>query len=620
MVCSGNLVRGGGVRTLDRGRAYRNILILESREYWESSGARFDPAKDIVLTYDLGLKYEVERLGGQAFYVDHLVDNSVMQEDNFLIYKFFREWHLNVDGEDIFQYRGVPFGFSFRLEIWNDFVFYARTRICLETLLGLEYEALFVGTSLGLVEATLKEMQLSFIPAPAKEAGDGAIYYFPIHRWMDEKVRFQGVSGIKYRLRDLAGTMQGILMSWVDRLPGWRDSKPAIFIQEYHPTRKLVQRLVQERKVRLVLATFSRSRGWFRYIPVWGSMGKFQGEANTLMQNFRTRCCSRLVLSNGLDISEGIYRIIDKRISSRIAESIRMLDCVIRYLDKNPIKLEVLIANIGQVAPLVDCVCRSRGIPSYLIINGMLCNDFLDESKYATVINSYSVSIKEHYFCGMDNIVCLGDPRMDAYVQKAAHPRVIDRDEPTVTIGASGHNNTDLNSYLAVEFEFLHDVLRALRIVRERGVRLRIVIKVRANGYRWQYEEFVKEYFPGLVNEILDNTPMSTVLEQTDFFISIYSQTLFEASCLGIPCLYYKKDTEIMAPPFDGRSELVTVGNVDDLVEAIADFRSGHERYNAFLERGVMEKYIGPLDGGNLERNLHFIYEMLEKHHTGAVK
>jgi hypothetical protein len=279
----------------------------------------------------------------------------------------------------------------------------------------------------------------------------------------------------------------------------------------------------------------------------------------------------------------------------------------------------VLIANIGHIAPLVDCVCKSRGIPSYLIINGMLGNAFLDEGKYATVINSYSVSIKEHYFRGMDNIVCLGDPRMDAYVQKAAHPRVINRETPTITIGASGHNNIDLNSYLAVEFEFLHDVLQALRILKDSGVRLRIVIKVRANGYRVQYEAFVKEYFPGLVDQLLDNAPMGMVLERTDFFISIYSQTLFEASCLGIPCLYFKKDNEIMDPPFDGHSELVTVGCIEDLVTAITDFRVGHGRYDAFLQRTVMEKYIGPLDGGNLERNLHFIYEMLEKNQAEAV-
>lgn len=620
MVCLGSLCNGGGVRTPDRKRPYRHILILESRDWWESCKSSFDPEKDIVLTYDLWLKREVERLGGQAFYVDHLVDNLVMQENNFLIYKFFHEWHWDADGKDIFEYRGIPFGFSFRLEIWNDFVFYARTRICLEALRGLGYEALFAGTQLGLIESALSEMKLSFVPVPADKAKDCETYYFPIHRWMDEKVRYKGIGGVKYHLRDMASAMQGTLMSWADHLPGWRNGKPAIFIQEYHPTRKLVQRLHQDSRVRLVLASFSRNRGWFRYIPVWGRVKKYQGEADTLMRNFRAKRCSRLILSNGVDISEGIYRIIDERISNRIAEAVRTLDCVIRYLDKNPIKLEVLIANIGQVAPLVDCVCKSRGIPSYLIINGMLGNDFLDEGKYATVINSYSVSIKEHYFRGMDNIVCLGDPRMDAYVQQAAHPRAINREAPTVTIGASGHNNVDLNSYLAVEFEFLHDVLQALRIVKERGVRLRIVIKVRANGYRGQYEAFAREYFPGLVDEILDNAPMGTVLERTDFFISIYSQTLFEASCLGIPCLYYKKDTEIMDPPFDGLSELVTVGNVDDLIGAIADFRSCHERYDAFLERGVMEKYMGPLDGGNLERNLNFIYGMLEQRQAGVVR
>lgn len=607
------------MHTPDQGKPYRHILILESREYWESCKALFDPEKDVVLTYDLWLKREVERLGGQAFYVDHLVDNLVMQENNFLIYKFFHEWHWDTDGKDIFEYCGIPFGFAFRLEIWNDFVFYVRARICLEALRGLEFEMLFAGTQLGLVEAVLNEMELPFIPVSADKEKNYATYYFPIHRWMDEKVRHQGIGGVKYRLRDMASAMQGTLMSWADHLLGWRDGKPAIFVQEYHPTRKLVQRLHQDSKVRLVLASFSRSRGWFRYIPVFGGVKKYQGEANALMQNFRAKRCSRLILSNGVDISEGIYQIIDDRVSNRIAEAMRDLDCVIRYLDKNPIKLEVLIANIGHVAPLVDCVCKSRGIPSYLIINGMLGNEFLDEGKYATVINSYSVSIKEYYFRGMDNIVCLGDPRMDTYVQKATRPRVINRDEPMVTIGASGHNNTDLNSYLAVEFEFLHDVLHALRIVKERGVRLRIVIKVRANGYRGQYEKFVKEYFPGLVDEILDNVPMGMVLERTDFFISIYSQTLFEASCMGIPCLYYKKDTEIMDPPFDGHSELVTVGNVDDLVEAIADFRSGHERYDAFLEKSVMEKYIGPLDGGNLERNLNFIYALLEQDKTGSV-
>lgn len=603
----------------DVNKEYRHILILESKDWWENCRNHFDPARDLVLTYDLGLQREVARLGGQAFYIDHLVDKQVMQENNFLTYQFFRGWHFDSEGKDIFTYRGVQFGFAFRLEIWNDFTFYVRNRICLERLRELRFKKIFAGTQPGLVEGILEEMVLPYSPiCPSGKAGH-ATYYFPIHRWMDEKVRYKGIGGIKYRLRDMASAMQGTLMSWVDYLSRWRNGKPAIFIQEYHPTRRLVQQLMQEHKVRLVLATFSRSPGWFRYIPVWGRVKKYQGEANTLLQDFRARRCAKLVLSNGVDTSDSIYRIIDERISSQIAEKIRTLDCVIHYLDRNPIKLEVLIANIGHVATLVDCVCKTRGIPSYLIINGVMSGDFLDESKYANVINAYSVSVKEHYYRGMDNIVCLGDPRMDVYVREY-QPRIINRETPTVTIGTSAHSVVDLNSYLAVEFDFMYDVLSALRIIKEQGVQLQIVIKVRANGYREQYQAFVQEFFPGMVDEILDTVQFSSVLKKSDFYISLYSQTLFEASCLGIPCLYYKNDCEIIDPPFDGHSELVTVDNVDDLVKAITDFRSGHERFDAFLQRSVMEKYIGPLDGGNLERNLNFIYEMLEKHQTGMVK
>ena len=53
--------------------------------------------------------------------------------------------------------------------------------------------------------------------------------------------------------------------------------------------------------------------------------------------------------------------------------------------------------------------------------------------------------------------------------------------------------------------------------------------------------------------------------------------------------------------------------NCNDLSRAINDFQNNHPRFDAFLDRKVMEKYIGPLDGKNLERNLDFIYELLKK-------
>lgn len=597
----------------DLKKKYRNILILESRDWWENWRGQFDPARDLVLTYDLGLRRDVEGLGGQAFYIDHLVSQPIMQENNFLAYQFFRDWHLDREGKDIFSYRGVPFGFSFRLEIWNDFIFYIRNRICLDRLRELQFEKVFAGTRFGVVENILKEMNIHFSPVFPGAKGSRRTYFFPIHRWMDERIRHRS---LKHRFRDLVTASQGFVMASVDRALGWHE-KPTVFIQEYYPTRDLLQRLKEDARVRLVLAHFSWATGWLKYlaerpIPVWGRVEKFQGEADSLMKGFRERHCARLILTGNLDVTTNVYEIIEERISSRMAESLRALDCVIRYLDKSSVKLTVLIANIGQIATLADCVSRARGIPRYLIINGWMSGDFLDESKYATVINSYSSSIREHYYRGMDNIVCLGDPRMDFYV-RGHQPRLINRDSPTVTIGTSAHSIIDLNSYLAVEFDFMYDVLSALRIVKEQGVNLRIVIKVRSNGYREQYQKFSNEFFPGVVDEIFDTVPISSVLARTDFYISLYSQTLFEASCLGIPCLYYKNDREILDPPFDGKSELVTVDSVDALVKAFTDFRSGHERFDPFLEKSVMERYIGPLDGLNVERNLAFIYDLLWK-------
>ena len=73
--------------------------------------------------------------------------------------------------------------------------------------------------------------------------------------------------------------------------------------------------------------------------------------------------------------------------------------------------------------------------------------------------------------------------------------------------------------------------------------------------------------------------------------------------------VYYKKDTEIINKPFDNNSELVTILNTDDMIQAFYDFKANYQRYELFLNSKVMEQYIGFLDGNNLTRNIDFIYK-----------
>ena len=105
---------------------------------------------------------------------------------------------------------------------------------------------------------------------------------------------------------------------------------------------------------------------------------------------------------------------------------------------------------------------------------------------------------------------------------------------------------------------------------------------------------------------------MIDIFKKTDLYISIYSQTLFEASCLGIPVIYYKKDKEYLDAPFDLKSELVTVRSVAELKQVFIDFKNSNSRFDGFLNKTVMEKYIGPLDGNNTARNIDYIYGLLD--------
>ena len=105
---------------------------------------------------------------------------------------------------------------------------------------------------------------------------------------------------------------------------------------------------------------------------------------------------------------------------------------------------------------------------------------------------------------------------------------------------------------------------------------------------------------------------MINVLKKLDLYISFYSQTLIEAACLGIPVIYYKKDREFLDAPFDGSSEIVSIYSVAELKQAYLDFKAFHNRFNPFLNKSVLEKYVGPLDGQNTMRSINFIYDLLE--------
>lgn len=598
---------------------FRNIFIVGSRNYCSIQSINYDPNKDLVLTFDFGLKHEIEVLGGEVAYIDSLCTPSEMQKNNFLASEFFKKWHYDKFGNDIFTDQEIPFGFSFRIEIWSEYLYYVRLRANLEQLRKLQYETIYLCEAGGSVKNILREMGISFFVLNLSSSLQKTAYFFDIHQYMHNALHKKSIRNFA---KDTLVKILSNVSFYIDRIASHNPNKKTVYAQIYHPTKKIVEYLQKDSSIRVVTSSLSHNRGLKKYfvqrlIPISGQKLKFQKQADLLLNNFKRNRCASLCLNDGTDITEGAYSIIEQQIQQTVPEALRVLNSVINYVAKQPIHLEIMIANIGLVQTIVDCVLKTKLIPSYLIINGLLGGKFCDEAKYGTFINSYSESIKKYYFDDASNVVCLGDPRMDDYVTKTKL-EPINRDVPTVSIGTSGFNNIDLISYVAIEFDFMFDILEAFQEIQDEGGVFNLIIKVRPNGVLEQYTAFVKEYFPKLNAQIVRDVPISEVLVKTDLYISIYSQTLFEASCLGIPVIYYKKDKEILDPPFDMKSELVTVDNVANLKQAFFDFQKGHDRYNAFLEKSVMEKYVGPLDGKNLERNLAFIDNILNQTQTGA--
>jgi hypothetical protein len=253
--------------------------------------------------------------------------------------------------------------------------------------------------------------------------------------------------------------------------------------------------------------------------------------------------------------------------------------------------------------------CFSKNIPVFTIINGQLNTSFTYEAKDSDYVNCYSDSMKRNYFGDKQTVFSLGDPRMDNYANLIS--KEINRKNPVIIIGTAGYDSTDLNSYLAYEFDFIYDILYSLQQLFDDGFSATIIIKVRANGYINMYKKFVKEYFPNILISLVQNNSFIEVIKTGDLYISIFSQTIFEAACFGIPAIYYKKDTQFIHEPFDGNSELVTAKDIHELKKVIRLFYLNDEIFNKFLSKKILEKYIGPLDGLNRRRNIDFIHELI---------
>ncbi len=593
---------------------YRNVFFVQNREYWNACPFEYNKDQDIVLSFDFAVVHMMRSKGGEAQYIDHIVNSELLESYNYKTYEFLAAWHYNAEGHDIFSYKEIEVGSAFRIEILSDITYYIRLFVSLcELLKKNEFATIYVGIDdvflLSIIDflniKTIKWSKNKHIYANICE------YTYPIFDLFEKALR---PSTVKYKTKVSVIRAIDKVSSLFEKLKSQTRKKKYVHIEHYFPTKDIIRLLKKDNNIRMVRSDFYSIADLFSgvHLPVFVSSNSdhHNFETTKILEKFEKEKCS-LFYVNDFDISKELYRLILKRISPVLPSVLEMIDNMIKFLSNKNLCLMITFASIGVINRLMINYCKKNDITIYMVINGLLANSFLDEAKDGTWINSYGDSVRKKYFKGMDNVVCLGDPRMDKYAKYTVKKK-INYTKPVIGIGASLFSNVDLNSYLAVEFDFLNDIMVACERLKDKGREMDIIIKLRLNSYVEQYESFLDEYFSDISVKLLKNVPMTEVFDKVDLYISLASQTLFEASSLGIPVIYYKNDTHYYHTPFDGASELVTAFTQDDLVNKIEAFYNRDKMYDAFKEKANMEKYIGPLDGQNLKRNMDFIYSLMQ--------
>lgn len=585
-----------------------NVFIVDNRNSWVNCIQIFNAKTDVVFCVDFGLKNELENSGVNVFYLDHIVEPNILQNANYQMHHFLDNWFKDDFAKDLLVYKGLKVGDALLLNLITDVTLFCHFFCNLIAIKKLNYKFLFLAIEDKLVHTILDKLEIKYqslnLPAIDSRVPE---YAFPISFWVNTKLYkntlFQKIAGL------LKSTLS-FVHSLVDI---FNKSKSNLYIQDYHPTEQIITNLTNFKSIIVRTPEYSLKSSILKQRRTSKKVSKKSNpEVTDLLKTFiftkKFAWCYE-----GYNLSDFLYEIITPIISNRLNEACNTADSIIGHFEKYNYSLVVPVTNYWLENRLIMNYAKNKNIPIFMIANGLLNMSFENDGRDSDYINCYSQAVKKDFFKNSENAFCLGDPRMDKYY--LSPKKQINRKNPVIIIGAAGFNSIDLNSYLAYEFDFLNDILMALTKARQNGLNNKIILKVRDNGYAHQYQNFVNEYFNDLDIEIIQKKSFSTLIVQADLYISIYSQTLFEASCLEIPVIYYKKDTQFINRPFDGKCELVTANDITQLQEKINLFYNGSDVFDAFMQKSVLEKYIGPLDGKNTQRNIDFIMDLLEGNH-----
>jgi len=586
---------------------YRYVFIIEDRNVWEYHKTACDPKLDLVLCIDFGLYNALIELDYNVNFLDHFADKATLDKGNLSLNYFLRNWFKAPDGKDLLTYNGFNIGDALLLNVLNDVTYFYHFFCNIIQLKKITYHKLFVGLFDKEIEEILNysEIKYNILEKPS-EKGNFSVYSFPISKWIEQAINR---TSIKNRIADILSKTLDYFLLGIDFFK--KNTKKTIYIQNYFPTKQIIQHIIKNGNYNLVLSNYIKEESIFKQRRI--NLKHSNNISSSIIDSFKS-AKKQDFKYDGYLLNDYLFKKVNTQVELNTSNALSVIKSITEFFAKRQLHLMIPITNLWLNNRLLMNYCKNNDIPVFMIINGLLNISHWEDAHDSDYVNCYSESLREDYFGSKSGVYAIGDPRMDKYAN--LKNKEVNVKQPNIVIGTAGFDNIDLNSYLAFEFDFLFDVLKALENVKQTNYTNQIILKVRSNGYSSLYENFVKEYFEGLKIRIEQEIPFFDLIKEADLYISFYSQSIMEAAALGIPTIYYKKDTQTIFRPYDGNSELITVYTIEELTRKIIGFYNEDPEFNSFLKKEVLENYIGYLDGKNEDRNIEFIHKILGKNNS----
>lgn len=281
------------------------------------------------------------------------------------------------------------------------------------------------------------------------------------------------------------------------------------------------------------------------------------------------------------------------------------------FINNNSIALFFAAVDGSWLNKIAVKICQMLKIPTVVLANGIICDNYQNEAKRCDFNITYSSSIKKDYYKNARNAVVIGNPYFDQYA-RFKMKKILPKKTYKVFICPVTYSPNAINCSKHLEDEYLFDILKTLAFYNMNKKTLAIYIKPHPAS-SIEYLKYFLKYYKFHDIQIV-NGRFGDVIKKADLYISNWSTSNFEAAALGIPVIYYKKDKMIFHKPFDGDSEMPAARNQSELKKLIDLFLEKPCNLSLFCNREILEKYMGPLDGYNVERVYSFLEKVLKMH------